>query len=111
MKISKPKEKLLTLGLIAAVVAVFYVFQIPCLFKSAFGIICPGCGMTRAYLCLLKLDLVGAFTFHPMFWAVPVLAALYLFDGRLFKAKLLNLTLTVLIFSGFVANWAVRLFG
>lgn len=111
MKITKPKEKLLTLGLIAAVVAVFCLFNIPCLFKAAFGIICPGCGMTRAYLCLLRLDFGGAFSYHPMFWSLPVLAALYLFDGRLFKAKWLNLVLTVLIFAGFFINWMVGLFG
>ena len=32
-----------------------------------------GCGMTRAYLSLLKLDIASAFRYHPLFWMPPLL--------------------------------------
>ncbi len=36
-----------------------------------FGVPCPGCGMSRALLCALRLDFAGAFHYHPLFWIVP----------------------------------------
>jgi hypothetical protein len=37
----------------------------PCFFKSHFGLECPGCGMQRAFIALLKGDLVQSLQFHP----------------------------------------------
>ena len=37
-------------------------FAIPCIFNRLTGLLCPGCGNTRAVLALLRLDLVGALT-------------------------------------------------
>lgn len=34
---------------------------IPCLWKIIFGINCPSCGLTRAFMYLIKLDFVNAF--------------------------------------------------
>jgi len=43
-----------------------------CAFRSAIGISCPGCGMTRAFLLLAELRLADAFAANP---ASPALAA------------------------------------
>ncbi len=41
-----------------------------------FGLPCPGCGMTRAVLSLLRLELAEAFVFHPLvFFLVPAAVA------------------------------------
>jgi len=109
MKISKPKEKLITCLVIAVMVAVMYGLGLPCPFKAIFHIPCPGCGMTRAYLSLLRLDFAAAFAFHPMFWSVPILLADYLLDGRIFKWKWLNTALIAGIFLGFFLNWIFML--
>lgn len=34
---------------------------IPCLVRKATGLLCPGCGVTRMFLALLRLDIAGAF--------------------------------------------------
>ncbi len=47
----------------------------PCLFRRLTGIPCPCCGMSRAWIAALRLDFRGAFSFHPVFWSLPVLAA------------------------------------
>lgn len=33
---------------------------IPCLWKTLFGLSCPGCGITSAFTYLLKLDIMNA---------------------------------------------------
>lgn len=42
-------------------------YPVPCIFNKLTGLSCPGCGNTRAVLALLRLDLIGAFTYNPMF--------------------------------------------
>lgn len=57
-----------------------------CLFRITLGLPCPACGLTRAALALLRLDLAAATRFHPL--ALPlalvvvatVLAAFFLDD-------------------------------
>ena len=109
MKIKKPKEKLLVFALGAIIVGVMTVFELPCPFKWAFGVDCLGCGITRAYISLFKLDINGAFEFNPMFWSVPILALMYLLDGNLFKSRLLNHLALGLILFGFFACWIAKL--
>ena len=38
---------------------------IPCPVRSAIGIPCPGCGMTRSCLALAQGEFVSAWKFHP----------------------------------------------
>lgn len=38
---------------------------IPCFFKSTFGMECPGCGMQRALIALLKGDILLSLQSHP----------------------------------------------
>lgn len=51
------------------------------------GIPCPGCGLSRAYLALLKLDLKGAFAYHPLFWAVPLLVLAAFWQDRISRRE------------------------
>ena len=54
-----------------AAVALFYIviesLGVTCPILFLTGISCAGCGMSRAWLSLLRLDLAGAFAFHPLF--------------------------------------------
>lgn len=70
-RIPHPKIAAMVTVLMLAAVGAVIAFDIPCLFLRLFGIPCPLCGMTRSVLCALRLDFVGAFRFHPMFWALP----------------------------------------
>ena len=85
MKISNPKDKIITPIAIVVIIAVMYIFKLPCPFVGLLHIQCAGCGMTRAYLSLLHFDIKQAFMFNPMFWSVPILYALYLFDSKIFN--------------------------
>ena len=109
MKIAHAKEKLLTLFLLAVLVWARWQFQIPCPIREWVGIPCPGCGMSRAYYCLLHGSIADAFHWHAMFWSVPLLGVYYLTDGRLFQKRWIDYTILVAIAVGFVANWVWQL--
>ncbi len=110
MKISYLKQKLaLTVGYIA-VVAAWRLLGWPCVFTAVLGIPCPGCGMTRALLAALRLDLAAAFSLHPMFWSLPILYLYFLSDNGLFHRKALDRTLLIGIAGGFLLHWICRVF-
>lgn len=106
-KISKKKlkEKLISCAWILGAIGVMYIFQIPCLFKWALGIECPGCGITRAYISLFRLDLKQAFMYNHAFWVVPICGLFYLFDGNLFKNKWVNRILEGGAYLLLILNW------
>lgn len=80
------KNDLRAILVIAAFYAVMELAGITCPIRFLTGVSCAGCGMSRAWLALLRLDLSAAFTYHPLF-LLPVPAALVLlFRHRLPKA-------------------------
>jgi len=46
-----------------------------CLFHGVIGLPSPGCGLTRAHLAFFSGRFGDAFRYHPLFWAVSILAA------------------------------------
>lgn len=60
------------------VIALMYVSGIGCPIRYMTGIPCPGCGMTRAAVALVTLDFAQALYYHPMIFALPVFAVLFL---------------------------------
>ncbi len=64
-------RRLLPWALIAAA-AVLLSVSLGCPIRQWLGIGCPLCGISRAWLCALRLDFAGAFRFHPL-W--PLLLA------------------------------------
>lgn len=105
LKIKKPKEKLISCAWILGAILIMYIFKIPCLIKWIFGIECPGCGITRAYVSLFQLDLMQAFQYNRVFWVVPICFLFYLFDGQLFKRKWVNIALEGSMYLLLILNW------
>lgn len=72
---------------VVAAVALFYVgletLGVTCPIKFLTGISCAGCGMSRAWLALLRGDLAAAFAFHPLVLAPPLMAGWFLARKRL----------------------------
>lgn len=108
-RIKELKNKLLLTVFCIAVLFVFWYFKVPCLYKCFFGIECMGCGMSRAFWSALRLDFTAAFSYHPMFWSVPILYLYFLYDGKLLGKRWVDTTVLVLIAAGFVINWIVKI--
>ena len=82
----RPVRRLLLIHLGAAAVLILYLLLtgpggFGCPIRALCGIPCPGCGLSRAWLCALRLDLAGAFAYHPLFWLIPPLLFLAFHRG------------------------------
>ena len=60
------------------------------------GYPCPGCGMTRAALRLLRFDFLGAWEMHPFIYAVVILVIMFGINRYLLNEKY-NCQLKVII--------------
>lgn len=78
-----------------------------------FGIPCPGCGMTRAWISLLGGDIAKAFYFHPAFFAAAIVAVCVILCGikpKLKKSKVITgiyLVLCVAFLSAYIYRMIV----
>ena len=67
-------------GIILGIGILYYVFVsltnvgIPCFFRLVTGLQCPGCGISRMLMALVRLDFVSAFHHNPVvFLTAPIL--------------------------------------
>ena len=111
LDLKKTRPGLFLLIFISLVLAVWVMMGWPCLLRSVTGIPCPGCGLSRAWLAVLRLDFAAAFQHHPMFWSIPLLAMYLLVDGRLFKWNWLNRGGLAVLLGGMAICYVVRLVG
>ena len=81
---------LLIVILAIEIALIWYLFGIPCLIRYTTGLICPGCGMTRAWLSVLRLDFAKAMYYNPTFWSVLFLPRLIINKGILFSNQKVN---------------------
>ena len=55
---------------------ILYILKIPCFFRFFTGVPCPSCGMTRAFMSLIKLNLADSFYYHPIL--IPALITAFI---------------------------------
>ncbi len=81
-----------------------------CLSKLALGLPCPGCGLTRAFLSAFRGDMAAAFTWHPLFPAIPIVIGILIAKntragGLLYRSNLF----WAIVIGLFMAAWAARM--
>lgn len=93
-------------------IALFYLLieslGVTCPIRFLTGISCAGCGMSRAWAALLRLDLSTALRMHPLFW-LPIPAAALLLDRDHISEKVRRAGLAVCV-GLFGIVYFVRLF-
>lgn len=80
---NKKRDIILMVVAIAGLYTAFHFLKIGCPIKYFTGISCAGCGMSRAWLSVLKLDFISAFHFHPLYFMVPIGIVVFLFRKRI----------------------------
>lgn len=85
MKNKKQKLIGILIFLVSILLIYFYIFNkygigIPCVFHMITGYYCPGCGITRAILSLLKFDLYQAIRYNALVTMLLAIAILYLIN-------------------------------
>ena len=78
----KYKDLFVSAAAVLGLYFVFFLLGVNCPIKYVTGVSCAGCGMTRAWLCVLRLDFVGAMSFHPLFWTVPLVMIIFILRKR-----------------------------
>lgn len=104
-KIKNLKGKLIFTIFYLIIILLAFKLNISCIYKRFLNIPCPGCGMTRAFLSLIKLDLYAAFQYNSMIFLMPILYLYFLFDGSLLKNKRINMIIFIVIMLGLLINW------
>lgn len=101
--------RLLFLALLAGMMIFLVARETPCLIRKYTGLLCPTCGMSRAWLAAFRWDFSAAFSYHPMFWGIPVLGVIYLLDGAFPRFRRIFRWLYLCILAGFLLCYRVRL--
>lgn len=97
---SNPVIKYIAINKIIVIVGAYFIFSailkattgidvcIPCLWKTIFGFHCPGCGLTTAFISLMKLDFSKAFESNwIIFILVPLGVYYFIKDYVIFKRE------------------------
>lgn len=107
--------KLKNLGIFTLTVLLYIAFMtitgIGCPIRWFTGISCPGCGMSRAFMALLRLDFADAFRYHPMIYPLLIFIPYYFLGSEKTprRRKLKKILLAVMIIMIFFV-WIFRIF-
>ena len=97
-------------GIVCVIILIFLLLFFKCPMKLFFDIPCPGCGMTRAIISLLKFDFKASFTYNPLAIFVILALVYYIFIRKFAKipSKFEKLYLVLLAVS-LVVLWILRM--
>lgn len=104
-----------SLCVIYYILVVFTNFSIPCIIKKISGKYCPGCGITRMFLELLKGNVAGAAKYNifvlvllpfALLWGVYRLIA-YVKSNKTEYSKV-ELTILLIVFACMIVFWIMR---
>ena len=89
-----------------------------CAFRNLFGLDCPGCGLTRSFICFAQGDWTASFRFHPLGWMMFLFVVMQI-PFRLLQLIRLRLNRSVIYWPGavwlgwglmmlLIAQWIIR---
>lgn len=116
MKLNKINIAIIIIAILLSISFILFLDYInyECPFRKLFNIYCPGCGATRMFKSLLKLDIYQAFRYNPlMFILLVILLPIYIIIDIIYytkNKKLIKVTKTqiILLFSIIVVYFILR---
>ena len=100
-KLRQYQDLLIVAGVLAAYVLWGCFLPMKCPIAWLTGISCPGCGITRAFVSVCRLDFAKAWYYHPMIFylipVAPVLAVAYFRKAKKLTEVLLWVTAGLMI--------------
>lgn len=91
------KNRIIKISILSIGVILFYLLlnnciNVGCIIKKIFSIRCPGCGLTRAFICIFHLNFIKAFHYNilsiPLFLVCIISFVFVLYDIIFNKYKL-----------------------
>lgn len=104
----KKNEMPIVILIVILAATVMYFSGMGCPILKMTGIPCFGCGMTRAVICLVHLDMTGALYYHPMVFFMPACIIALLFSKRMPKTLVKGILIGIV--GLFIFVYVVRLF-
>lgn len=82
---------------IILVYGILYAFTkkgLPCIFHKITGLYCPGCGITRMFVSIFKLNIYQAFRYNPLVFILLIISLFYLLvDALKYKISKVHIAL------------------
>lgn len=107
LRLKKHKDFICLVGTIVFIYIIFDFVGIGCPIKFVTGISCLGCGMTRAWLSVLKFDFAAAFHFHPLFLLPPIAVIVYFLKSKI-NLKIYKIIMLTMVIA-FITIYLYRL--
>lgn len=97
--LKKKKEYLILTVILIFFFILFLSQNLTCIFYDITGLYCPGCGITRMFLALSKLEFYQAFRYNSLVFCLLLFALMYIFYnfGCYKKVKKLNSKATIVL--------------
>lgn len=115
MQFSKKEIGILIILFLMVLFLYFLKLPVPCLFHELTGLLCPGCGITRMFVSIFKLDFVSAFNYNKLLFIYLILGIIYvnyyivcyIFKFKIFKINdtIIKILLVITILFGIIRNF------
>ena len=105
------RKKIAYFLILSCAAIMMYTLHLSCVWKQIFHVPCCLCGMTRAVLAILRLDIASAVRYHFMVLFLPLIFWFYIKDGKIFASGRANTAVLIFILAGFIVRWALNFFG
>lgn len=104
------KYWIILLAILAYILITHFLKICNCPVKLITGIPCPGCGMTRACMAILRFDFIKAFQYNPLVFILPIILWIVIFSerpiiGKIYKNNIFWISLLIIVIITYILRF------